>query len=78
VRPSHAVLATVAKTIPAVAVVSIKSESACACVWRPLDLPMREATQVASSAALSGSHHKAPGFGGRYPELLSFDKIGSL
>ena len=27
---------------------------------------MREATQVASSAALSGSHHKAPGFAGGY------------
>ena len=31
---------------------------------------MREATQVASSAALSGSHHKAPGFAGGY--LLLF------
>src|SRR5271169_6334501 len=33
---------------------------------RLLELPMREATQVASSAALSGSHHKAPGFAGGY------------
>jgi hypothetical protein len=33
---------------------------------RLLELPMREATQVASSAALSGSHHKAPGFAEGY------------
>ena len=36
---------------------------------------MREATQVASSAALSGSHHKAPGFAEGY--LLRGRAMGS-
>jgi hypothetical protein len=38
---------------------------------RPLDLPTREAAEVASSATLSGSHHKAPGFAGGYLPVVS-------